>query len=95
MREYEAVFIFRAGSDNVTAGKSCVSSEFNNQSITILKEEDLGERAFAYPIKKEERGHYIVYTCKSEPAGLKSLDKTFKLKSEILKYVFFKKDKKQ
>ncbi len=92
MRKYEAVFIFQAGADSFTAGKEQVSKEFENSGIKVLEEEDMGERVLAYEIKKANRGHYIRYELETNPDRLQPIEKSLKLKTEILKFVFFRKD---
>ena len=62
MREYDAVFIYKTDKDKLNSGKEIVKKEFSTSGIKILKEEDMGDRELAYPIKKDEQGHYIVYT---------------------------------
>jgi small subunit ribosomal protein S6 len=92
LRKYEAIFIFQAGADNLTAGKEQVGKEFENSGIKVLEEEDMGERVLAYEIKKASRGHYIRYELEANPDQLQPIDKSLKLKTEILKFVFFRKD---
>ena len=93
IRTYEAVIIYRAESEKFGPAKEWVGSEFRNSEIKILKENDIGDRNLAYPIKKEERGHYIQYDLEAKPEILKKIDKDFKLKPDILKYIFFRKEK--
>jgi small subunit ribosomal protein S6 len=90
-RQYEAVFIYQIGDENVSIAKTFVTDEFKGSSVKILKEQDLGEKTLAYEIKKNDRGHYICYDIEAEPETIKSLEKALKLKPEILKFVFFRK----
>lgn len=92
MRKYDAVFIFKSGAENLTAGKEMVSSELSNAGITVLEEQDMGERDLAYEIKKVKRGHYIRYEVQSSPELIQPAEKALKLRTEILKFVFFRKD---
>jgi small subunit ribosomal protein S6 len=95
MRKYEAIFIFRPEEEHLTQGKTTIKEEFQNSGITILQEEDMGERDLAYDIKKNTKGHYFCYKIQSEPDNLKSAGKNFKLKPEILKFVFFRDEEKE
>jgi len=91
-RKYEAVFIYQVGEDKFTSGKTEVSEELGKAGIKVLKEDDMGERTLAYSIKNQGRGHYMRYDVETEPDKIKPLDKSLKLKPEILKYVFFRKE---
>jgi small subunit ribosomal protein S6 len=52
----------------------------------------MGDRLLAYPVRKNDRGHYVLYTIQSAPEPLKTLARTLKLRPEILKYLFVRKD---
>jgi small subunit ribosomal protein S6 len=90
-RKYDAIFIFESGDDKIGSVKTFVNEQLEGARIKVLKEEDLGERSLAYEIKKNERGHYFRYDLEADPAQLKNLQEPFKLRSDILKFVFFRK----
>ena len=52
----------------------------------------MGDRLLAYPVRKNDRGHYILYVIESPPEPLKTISKTLKLRPEILKYLFVRQD---
>jgi small subunit ribosomal protein S6 len=92
MKTYEAVVIFASDESQHQAGREFLRKEFESSGITIKKEEDMGDRILAYPVRKKDRGHYVLYVieCLAEP--LKALTKTLKLRPEILKYLFVRQD---
>lgn len=92
MKKYEAIVIFRPESDNVAKGTATIQQEFKNAGINILDQNDMGLRTLAYAIKKSDKGHYFAYNIESDPEKIKPVDKSLKLKDEILKFVFFKKE---
>jgi small subunit ribosomal protein S6 len=92
MNKYEAIVIFRPEGDNVAKGTASVQQEFKNAGINILEQTDMGLRTLAYDIKKSDKGHYIVFNIEGDPDKIKPVDKSLKLKDEILKFVFFKKE---
>lgn len=92
MRKYEAIFIFRPEEDQFTKGKTDVQSELKNAGINLVQETDMGLKDLAYDIKKTRQGHYINFEIESGPEKLQALNRIFKLKNEILKFVFFRKD---
>ena len=53
----------------------------------IEKETDWGEKKLAYPIKKNERGHFYFYELKTSPEKIKALEGWLKLNENILRYL--------
>ena len=53
----------------------------------IEKETDWGEKKLAYPIKKNERGHFYFYELRTSPEKIKTLDGWLKLNENILRYL--------
>ncbi len=92
MKTYEAVVIFVSDENQYREGREFIKREFESSGITITKEEDMGDRLLSYPVRKNDRGHYILYIIESPPEPLKTLSKTMKLRPEILKYLFSRKD---
>jgi len=56
----------------------------------ISKEENLGNKKLAYPIKHIYRGFYLLLNFEIDPKKLKELDQKLKLMSEILRYLITK-----
>jgi small subunit ribosomal protein S6 len=92
LKKYEAIFIFRPEDESIAKGTTTVQTEFKNSGINIIEQVDMGLRTLAYKIKKSDKGRYFSYNIEASPDKLKPLDKIFKLKDEILKSVFFKKE---
>jgi len=92
MKTYEAVVIYTSDAAPFQEGRESLKREFEAAGITVTKEEDMGDRLLAYPVRKHDRGHYILYTIQSEAEPLKTLTKSMKLRPEVLKYLFVRKD---
>ena len=92
MKTYEAVVIFTSDTAPFQEGRESLKREFEGAGITVTKEEDMGDRLLAYPVRKNDRGHFILYVLESAPEPLKALTKTLKLRPEILKYLFVRQD---
>lgn len=92
MKKYEAMFIFPAREEEYTQGKEFVKGIFQNNNVTIAKEEDMGERQLAYQVKKQERGHYYLFETEMEPSIITDLDKALRIRNDILKYLFVKQE---
>jgi small subunit ribosomal protein S6 len=95
MREYEAVFIFQAEEEPFTEGRNFVKGELEKAGIKILKEEDMGNRALSYAIKKKNQGRYFLYELQAQPDQINSIDRSLKLRTEILKYLVVLKEGRQ
>jgi small subunit ribosomal protein S6 len=92
MRQYELVAIFPSEEEFFKQGKEAVSAELARQGAEIVKEDDMGDRPFTYPIQKKERGHYWLFTIKIAPDKIILAEKVFKLDTNVLKYLFVRKD---
>lgn len=88
MKTYEAVVIFTSDENQLREGREFIKKEFEGSGITVDKEEDMGDRLLAYPVRKNDRGHFFLYIIQSAPEHLRTLSKSFKLRPEILKFLF-------
>jgi small subunit ribosomal protein S6 len=91
MRLYEAMFVFRPEDVRFAEGKTFTKAEIEKAGFVIKGETDLGERELAHHIRKETKGHYYVYELECPPEKISSLDQSFRLKPEILKFLFTRK----
>lgn len=92
MRVYEATFIFKPEADSVDRGQGVVKEVFAKAGGTFLAEEDMGERALAYAIRKVERGRYFHYQVESEPTAIRDAERALQLAPDILKYLIVRKE---
>ena len=60
----------------------------------IEDEKLFGDRDLTYEVKKQKRGRFILFTVKLNPNKISEIDGTFKLQSELLKYLFVKIEEK-
>jgi small subunit ribosomal protein S6 len=93
MRSYEFTAVFRVKEDNYPTGLKNVKDIFEKNGVTTTSDEDLGDRLLAYPVKKEERGHYQLFNIDADPAGILKIENALKLETSLLKYLFVKKEK--
>jgi small subunit ribosomal protein S6 len=92
MTTYEAVVIFTSDDAQHQAGREFMKKELEGAGITIKKEEDMGDRLLAYPVRKNDRGRFVLYVVESPPEPLKALHRAMKLRPEILKYLFVRQE---
>ena len=85
MRHYEVACVFQAEDEAFNRGKEIVKTELTGLGAVITAEEDLGQRTLAFPVKKETRGHYLVFMADMDPAKAKLIEEALKLKTQLLK----------
>jgi len=88
MRHYELVVIFPLEEDQHKAGREKLLTDLGNNGVEIEKTDEIGDRDLAYEVKKRRRGKYVLFTIRSDPAKIVTLDRIFKLNSNLLKYLF-------
>ena len=92
MRTYEFTVILRSDEELSAQGKELIKKELAHANATILKEEDLGVRVLAYPIKKEQKGRYLYIEMEADPAVISVIEKNCLLMNPILKFLFVRKE---
>jgi small subunit ribosomal protein S6 len=88
MRKYELVALFPSEEEIFRLGKEAVVAELAKEGAHDVKEEDMGDRLLAYPIKKRDRGHYVLFTMDFDPQKVTPAERSFKLNPNLLKYLF-------
>lgn len=88
MRSYELITIFPTEEEFLRQGKEAVVAEVAKQGGTLAKEDDMGDRALAYPVKGKTRGRYFLFNIELSPDKVIAAEKVFKLNTNILKYSF-------
>lgn len=85
MTSYEATFVFLPDPESVERGKQAVQDVLAKAGVKITGEEDIGERVLAYPIRRQERGYYLLYEIESDPQKVQGLYQAAGLVPDILK----------
>ena len=94
MRKYELMTIFPLDEEKSKRGAEEVRSALKNVGAEIEDEKLFGDRDLTYEVKKQKRGRFILFTVKLNPNKISEIDGTFKLQSELLKYLFVKIEEK-
>lgn len=92
MRNYEIVFVFKDDEEAYKKGKELAKKELDRIEAVITKEDDMGSRELAYMVKKENRGHYHIYFIDADPEKVPSLERPFRMDSDILKFLIIRCD---
>lgn len=94
MNKYESVIIL---DPNTTDDERKVIIENLKKVITdnnglITKVEELGKKKLAYEIKKCKEGYYAVIYFEAEASVIAELERVYRIKDEIIKYITIKND---
>ena len=89
MRLYESVFIARQ--DITSAQVEAMADEFTeiitSAGGTIKKREYWGLRSLAYRIKKNRKGHYIMFNIETGPEALREYERIMGLNEDVLRFL--------
>jgi small subunit ribosomal protein S6 len=89
---YESVFIARPDMtindfESMVFDLSNIVEKMEGQ---VIKKEYWGLRNLAYPIKKHARGHYKILYIKGTFKMIKELERNYKMKEDIIRYLTIK-----
>jgi len=79
MKQYELVALLNSEEDQFKAGKQVVADLLAQHKAAEIKEEDMGDKPLAYPIKKKVRAHYMLYRMNLDPEAVMPLERALRL----------------
>ena len=86
---YENLFIARQ--DISTAQVEALTDTFANlvaeQGGKVEKREYWGLRNLAYRIKKNRKGHYVLFNLDAPPAAVSELERNMRINEDVLRYL--------
>ena len=89
MRLYESVFIARQ--DVSSAQVEAMADEFagiiTSTGGSIKKREYWGLRTLAYRIKKNRKGHYVLFNMETDSETLKEYERIMGLNEDVLRFM--------
>ncbi len=90
MPGYEMVFILNAdlSEDDFTRVLGKVNDQITKLGGTVTETNQWGKRRFAYPIKRQAEGNYVLEKVQIKQTALKELDASLKLSEDVLRYLF-------
>ncbi|WGK68538.1 30S ribosomal protein S6 [Candidatus Haliotispira prima] len=91
MEQYELTLLFSVRGDLYKTGSDTVREVLQKINGKISKEEDMGERPLAYPVRKEEHGHYLSWDIEFDGSAVQSLKEAIQAHTAVLKYLLVKK----
>ncbi|HUK58010.1 MAG TPA: 30S ribosomal protein S6 [Stellaceae bacterium] len=86
---YETIFIARQdiSSAQVDALADQFTAILGEQGGQVTKREYWGLRNLAYRIKKNRKGHYILFNVDAPPAAVSELERNMRLNEDVLRYL--------
>ncbi len=86
---YELVYIIRPSVDEqaLAAVNNKVDKFISSAGGSIVKRDDWGKRAFAYPILKFTEGFYRVLQFDMPSTGIRDLERSLGLTEELLRHL--------
>lgn len=93
MNKYESVIIINPNLDE-SAVKNTVDfvTGLINKSGKVEKVDEIGKKKLAYEVKKNSEGYYVVFTFDAEPDSITELERNYRIKDEIIKFIVIRKD---
>ena len=95
MNFYETISILRQ--DTSIHGVKSITDEFKsilaNMGAEVIKHEYWGLRQLAYPINRNKRGHYIMLCIKASSDAVVELERHYKIKENVIRFMTLKVDK--
>ena len=93
MRRYETIFIAHSDlpDDTIDVLIEQIRKIIRDLKGIVIRVEKLGKRKLAYPIKKQQKGYYILMDFVGERAVIGELERNMKFNEKVLKYMSVKK----
>ncbi len=94
MRKYELMTIYPIEDEKYKAGIELTREVLAQFGAEIEKEEPFGDRDLTYTVKKQNRGRFVLFNIKANPAKITEIDAQFKFNTNLIKYLFVVKEEK-
>ena len=96
MNKYEIMFIVRPDLDEDSRNNTVKAMEkiLTDNKVTITLSKELGQKEFAYEIKKFKSGFYYLYNIEaSDDKSVKEFDRVARIDENIIRYLILNLDK--
>lgn len=89
MRKYEIMYILPATLDDEArkAEMTKLNGILDANKIQVVNTKEWGLRDFAYPIKKQTKGYYVILTVNGANAGLAEFERLVRIDQNVLRYL--------
>lgn len=86
-KKYEIAYIFSSDEGVMGEARDAVRTGLEELKVKIEDENDIGVKDFKYPIRKQNSGHYYVFTVQMPPAVAHSLDGHYRHNNAVLRHL--------
>lgn len=89
MAFYETIFIVRqdVSTNQVEKMTKEFSDIISNNNGKVAKTENWGLRTLAYLVKKNKKGHYVMFQIDGEGSTIAELERQFRLHEDVTRYM--------
>jgi small subunit ribosomal protein S6 len=86
---YENVFIARQdiSASQVEALADTLTTVVTEQGGQVTKREYWGLRNLAYRVKKNRKGHYVLFNLDAPPQAVNELERTMRINEDVIRYL--------
>ena len=97
MNNYEIMFIVRATLESAVVDKTAESFKgiISDKKGSVSEFKALGEKKFAYPIKKEINGYYFLMQIEAPAEAIAEFDRKALIDENILRHLVIKLDEEE
>ncbi len=88
MRKYELMTIFPIEEDLSKPAIEAARATLKEFGAEIESEQPFGDRDLTYEIQKRNKGRFVLFNIKVNPAKVIEIDRAFKLQQSLLKFMF-------
>ena len=94
MRNYENLVIVKPTltAEEIQESIKAIEEVITSNGGVIATTDTMGMRKLAYPIDKNERGHFHVIYYSAEPSVITEIERRFRINEELLRFVTIKYD---
>lgn len=95
MGQYEIAVLYDPDLEiDLDKAETKVKKVFTNGGGKVVGTDNWGKRKLAYPIKKNEHAVYVFYTVEMPPEGVRKVEGTLNITSEVIRFLITKPDLK-
>lgn len=97
MNRYESVIIVDPKLEdeefyNLIEDIKKVIISFSDVKESNIETQDIGKKKLAYAIRQHETGHYYIIEFSSNPENIRELERIYRIREEIIKFIIVRKD---
>ncbi len=93
MNNYEIMFILKSNEDEAIKKEVAeLKAVITDMKGKIVKEEEMGNKKLAYPIKKETNGYYYVLDVEASADAIAEFDRKARINENVIRHLIIKLD---